>query len=149
MSTAMPIRCRPASPSWLRQFAARPQPEPAAVGVAHAERVIERLHLGVGQLGRELIEIDVVVMHQRVDLAEGQQIVLLRQAENVEHRMRPEHAAAREIPVPQPAAAAIERGIDAAAHGIVDEVGLARARRLPMEGEAEDQHDEAGRGRQA
>ncbi len=131
-----------------RQFAARPQPQPAAVGVAHAKGVIERLHLGVGELRRQLVEIDVVGMHQRVDLAEGQQIVLLRQAENVEHRMRPEHAAAREVPVPQPAAAAIERGVDAAAHGVVDEVGLARARRLPMEGEAEDEHHEAGGGRQ-
>ena len=88
------------------------------------------------------------VMHQRVDFAEGEEVVLLRQAENVVHRMRPEHAAAREVPVPQPAAAAIERGIDAAAHGVVDEIGFARPRRLPVEGKAEDQHDEAGRGRQ-
>ncbi len=60
--------------------------------------------------------------------------------------MRPEHAPAREVPVPQPAAAAVERGVDARAHGLVDHVGLARARRLPVEGEAEDQHDEAGGG---
>ena len=62
--------------------------------------------------------------------------------------MRPEDAAAREVPVPQAAAAAVERGVDAAAHRVVDEVGFARARRLPVEGEAEDQHDEAGGGRQ-
>ena len=44
-----------------RQFAARPQPQPAAVGVAHAEGVIDRLHLGVGELRRQLVEIDVVL----------------------------------------------------------------------------------------
>ena len=97
-----------------RQFAARAQPQPASVGVAHAEGMIDRLHLGVGELGGELIEIDVVMMDQRIDLAEGEQIVLRRQAEEVEHRMRPEHPAAREIPVPKAAAAAIERGVDAA-----------------------------------
>ena len=70
------------------------------------------------------------------------------EAEDREHRMRPEDAAAREVPVPQAAAAAVERGVDAAAHGVVDDVGLARARRLPVEGEAEDQQDEAGGGRE-
>ena len=62
--------------------------------------------------------------------------------------MRPEDAPAREVPVPQSAAAAVERGVDAAAHGVVDQVGLARARRLPVEGEAEDQQHEAGGGRE-
>ena len=131
-----------------RQFAARPQPHPAAVGVTHAKGVIERGHLGVGELRGQIVEIDVVGMHQRVDFAEGEQIVLLRQAQNVEHRMRPEHAAARQVPIPQPAAAAVERGVDAAPHGVMDEVGLARPRRLPVEGEAENKHHEAGRCRQ-
>ena len=70
------------------------------------------------------------------------------ESEDREHRMRPEDAAAREVPVPQAAAAAVERGVDAGAHGLVDDVGFARARRLPVEGEAEDQHDEAGGGRE-
>ena len=77
-----------------------PAATPSAVGVAHAEGVIDRLHFGVGELGREIVEVDVVGMHQRVDLAEGQQVVLGVQAENVEHRMRPEHAAARQVPIP-------------------------------------------------
>ena len=68
--------------------------------------------------------------------------------ENVEHRMRPEDAAARDVPVPQAAAAAIERGVDAAAHHVVDSVGLAGPRRLPVEGKAEDQHDKSGGGEQ-
>ena len=60
--------------------------------------------------------------------------------------MRPEDAAAGDVPVPQAAAAAVERGVDAGAHGFVDHVGFARARRLPVEGKAEDQHHEAGGG---
>ena len=104
--------------------------------------------LGIGELGGELIEVDVVGMHERVDLAEGHQIVLRVEPENGEHRMRPEDAAAREVPVPQAAAAAIERGVDAAAHRVVDQVGFARARRLPVEREAEDQQHEAGGRRQ-
>ena len=85
---------------------------------------------------------------ERADVAERQQVVLGLQAEDVEHRLRPEDAAAREVPVPQPAAATVERGVDAAAHGLIDQVGFARACRLPMEGKAEDQHDEAGGGRE-
>ena len=33
-----------------RHFAARPQPQPATVGMTHAKGVIERLNLGVGKL---------------------------------------------------------------------------------------------------
>ena len=83
-----------------RQFAARPQPQPAAVGVAHAEGVIDRLRLGVGQLARQLVEVDIVPVHQGVDFAESQEIVFRRQSEKIEHRVRPEHAAAREVPIP-------------------------------------------------
>src|ERR1700683_4134410 len=56
--------------------------------------------------------------------------------------MGPEHAPADEIPIPQAAAAEIERRVDAAAHGVMDEVGLTCARRLPMESKAENEHDE-------
>jgi hypothetical protein len=131
-----------------RQLAACAQPQPAAVGMTHAKRMVDRLHLGVGHLGGDLVEIDVVLVYQRIDLAEGEQVVLRLQAEDIEHRVRPEHPAARQVPVPQSAAAAVERGVDAAAHRVVDQVGFARAGRLPMEGKAEDEHDEAGRRRQ-
>ena len=100
MSTAMPIRCGPGSRGWLHQLAARAQPHPVAVGVAHAEGVIDDGHLGVGELGGELVELHVVGMHQRADVAEGEQVVLGLQAENVEHRLRPEDAAARQVPIP-------------------------------------------------
>ena len=128
------------------QLAARAQPHPMAVGVAHAEGVVDGRHLGVDDLGGELVELHVVGMHQRADVAEGEQVVLGLQPEDVEHRLRPEDAAARQVPIPQAAAAAVERGVDAGAHRLVDHVGLARARRLPVEGKAEDQHHEAGGG---
>ena len=130
----------------MGKFAARAQPDPASVGMAHAEFMIDRLQLGVGDLGGEAVEIDVVAVHQRVDLAESEQIVLRLKAEDVEHRVRPEHPAARQIPVPKPAAAAVERGVDAAAHSVVDQIGLAGAGCLPVEGKAEDQHHETGGG---
>ena len=47
--------------------------------------------------------------------------------------LRPEHPAARHVPVPQAAAAAVERGVDAAAHGVVDAVAP-RARASPASG---------------
>ena len=147
MSTAMPIRCDAGLAGLPHQLAARPQPDPVAAGVVHAEVVVDGAGLGVGELGRDLVELDVVGMDELADLAEGQQVVARLQAEDREHRMRPEDAAAGEVPVPQAAAAAVERGVDAAAHGVVDEVGLARAGRLPVEGEAQDQQHEAGGGR--
>ena len=60
----------------LDQLAARAQPDPVAVGVAHAEGVVDRRGLGFGELGGELIEVQVVGMDQRIDLAEAQELVL-------------------------------------------------------------------------
>ena len=87
-------------------------------------------------------------MNERIDLAEAQQGVARLLSENGKHRVRPKYASAGKIPIPQSATTAIERRIDARAHRLVDHVGLARAGRLPVEGEAEDQHDETGGGRQ-
>ena len=105
---------RPAILRLMHELAARAQPDPMAVGVPHAEIVIDEAGVGVGELGGELVELEVVGMHQRVDLAEAQQVVARLQPEDREHRVRPEDAAAREVPVPQSAAAAVERGVDAA-----------------------------------
>ena len=104
--------------------------------------------LGVGKLRRELIELQIVRMNEHADLAEGQQLFARLQSEDLEHRVRPENAAARKIPVPQAAPAAIERRVDARAHGVVDHVGFARPRCLPMERKSEDQQHEAGGGEQ-
>ena len=139
---------RPDFAGLLDELAARAQPHPIAAGVAHAEGVVDGARLGLGKLGGEVVELQIVGMNERADLAEAQQVVAWLQPEDREHGMRPEDPAAREVPVPQAAAAAVERGVDAGAHGLVDLVGLARARGLPVEGETEDQHDEAGRGGQ-
>ena len=128
----------------LHQLAAGAQPDPFAAGVQHAELVVDRPGLGVGELRRDLVEPDVVGMHQAAHFAERHQVVARRDAQDREHRMRPEDAAAGEVPVPQPAAAAVERGVDAASHGVVDRVGLARARGLPVKRKAQDQQHEAG-----
>ena len=132
----------------LHQLAAHPQPDPFAAGVVHAEVVVDGAGLGVGELGRDLVELDVVGMHELADLAEGHQIVAGRKSQDREHRMRPENPAAREVPVPEAAASAVQRGVDAAAHGVVDRVGFARARGLPVKGKAQDQQHEAGGGRE-
>ena len=117
-----------------------------AVGVAHAEGVIDRAGPLFGKLRRDFVKPHIVGVNQRGDVAEREEVVARLQAEDGEHGLRPEYSAAREVPIPQAAAAAIERGVDAAAHGLVDAVGFARAGRLPMEGEAEDQDDKAGGG---
>jgi len=125
-------------------LAARTQPYPVAARVPHAERTVDRPGLAVGKVDRQLVEPDILRVNQRADLAEGQEVVARLKSQDREHRMGPEDAPAREVPVPQSAAPAIERGIDAAPHGVVDRVRLARARRLPVEREAQDQHHEAG-----
>ena len=130
------------------QLATHPKPDPVSVGVLHAEGLVDMVDLACDQLLRDREQVDVVGFHQRIDLAEGQQVAARVEPKHGEHRLRPEDPAARQVPVPQPAAAAVERGIDPAAHGVVDQVALAGAGGLPVEGEAEDQHDEARGGRQ-
>jgi len=130
------------------QFAAHPQPDPVPGGMLHAERAIDLIDFAAHQLVGQLQEIDVLGLHQSVHLAEGEQVAAALQPQHGEHRLRPENPAARQIPVPQSAAAAVERGVDAPAHGVVDQVAFPRAARLPVEGEAENQHDKAGGGRE-
>ena len=131
----------------LAQFAAHPQPDPVAVGVLHAKGLVDVVELAGDQLIGDREQIDVVGFHQRVDFAEGEQVVAGVEPQHGEHRLRPEDPAARQVPVPQAAAAAIERGVDPAAHRVIDQVALAGAGRLPVEGKAEDQHDKARGGR--
>ena len=138
---------RPRFARLAHQLAARAQPNPVAVGMTHAEGVVDESQFRVDELGGELVELHVVRMHQSADVAKGQQVVLALQPEDIEHRLRPEDAAARKVPIPQAAAATVERGIDAAADGLIDHVRFARACGLPVKRKAEDQHDEAGGGR--
>ena len=130
------------------QLAARAQPDPMAVGVTHAESAIDGGRRRFGEFGREIVEMHIVRMGEGADVAERQQIVFGLQPQNFEHGLRPENAAARQVPIPQPAAAPVERGIDAAADRLVDQVRFPRPSCLPVEGETEDEHDEAGGGRE-
>ena len=101
-----------------------------------------------GKFGGEFVKPDILGVNQGIDVAEGQQVVFGIEAEDFEHRLRPEDTAAREIPIPQAAPAAVQCCIDAAADGFVDQVSFPRACCLPMEGEAEDEDDKSGRRRQ-
>ena len=74
MSTAMPIRCRPASAGAVAELAAHPQPDPVAVGVLHAEGLVDVVDLAGDQLVGDREQVDVVGFHQRVDFAEGQEV---------------------------------------------------------------------------
>ncbi len=122
--------------SRLAQFAAHAQPDPVTVGVLHAEGLVDVLDFTGDQPVGNREQVDVVGFHQRIDLAEGEEVVAGVQTQHGEHRLRPEDPAALEVPVPQAAAAAIERGIDPAAYGVVDEIAFAGAGRLPVKGKA-------------
>ena len=148
MSTAMPIRCRPASPApWLSSQRTRSQIQWPSV-CCMRKRLVDMIDLRGNQLVGDREQVDVIGIHQRVDLAEGQEVAAGVEPQHREHRLRPEDPAARQVPIPQSAAAAIERGIDPAAHSVIDEIAFARAGRLPVECKAQDQHDKAGGGRQ-
>ena len=84
----------------LDELAARAQPDPVAVGMTHAKGMIDLGCLGLGELRRQLVQIDVFGMHENIHLAEAHERIPWPQAQDREHGMRPEDASAREIPVP-------------------------------------------------
>ena len=118
------------------------------VGVLHAEGLVDVIDFGGNKLIGDREQVDIIGFYQRIELTEGQEIAARIQAEHREHRLRPEYPAARQVPIPQPAPSSVERGIDTAPHGVIDEVAFARAARLPVESKAQDQHDEPGGCRQ-
>ena len=91
----------------------------------------------------DLEQVDVVGIHQCVDLAEGEKVAASVDSQYVnidcDQKILPRERSQSH----KPAAAAIERGVDTSAHRIIDQVRLAGAGRLPVEGKAEDQDDEA------
>src|SRR5262249_55171734 len=125
---------------------ARAQPHPVTAGVPHAKGVIDGAGLRVSEEVGELIEMQIVGMDQRVDLAKTQQLIARNETQDREHRVRPEDTAAGQIPVPQAAAPPVERSVDPRAHRLIDLVRLAGARRLPVEGKTKDEHYETGGG---
>ncbi len=71
----------------LAELAADPQPDPVTVGVLHAEGLVDVLDFRGDQLIGDREQVDVVGFHQRVDLAERQQVAAGVEAEHREHRL--------------------------------------------------------------
>ena len=59
----------------LAEFAAHAQPDPVAAGVLHAEALVDVVDLAGDHLVGDREQVDVVGFHQRVDLAEGEEVV--------------------------------------------------------------------------
>src|SRR5215467_11323392 len=102
-------------PRLAHKLASRTQPHPMAGSVAHTESVIDRCCSCIGQLGGEFIKPDIVRMHEGIYVTKRQQIIFGLESQYFEHGLRPEDAAAGEIPIPQTASPPVERGLDAAA----------------------------------
>ncbi len=81
-------------------FGARAQPDPVTARVAHAERAVDRAVVSFGEQRRDVVKAAVVGMHEAVHLAERQKLLARLEPQNLEHRLRPVDAPAREIPVP-------------------------------------------------
>ena len=119
-------------------------PHPLSVGVAHPEHLVDVVDLACDDPVGELEQVAVLGMDDPVDLAERQHRVAGLIAQHVVHRTRPVHLAAHHVPVPQAAAAAHQRHVDALVRFEIDAVGGLGARRLAEIGiEDDDQH--AGR----
>ncbi len=129
----------------VHEFGAGAQPHPFAGRAADAEFVIEQRGLGGGELFGERVEILVVGMDHRIDFAERQELVLTLVAEKLIHGIRPVEPTASDIPIPQSATAAVQRGIDPVADLLADFVRRAGAIRLHHIRNADpEQHDDRG-----
>ena len=119
-------------------------PHPLSVGMPHAEHLVDVIDLAFDDPVGELEQVAVLGVDDVVDFAERQHRVAGLVAQHVVHRARPVHLAAHHVPVPQAAAAANQRHVDALMRFEVDAVGRLGARRLAEIGvEDDDQH--AGR----
>ena len=77
-STAMPIRCGPASPSCGATSQRARSHTQWPLRVTHAEFVVDRSAVAARDFGGELVEVDVVGMHEFAEFAEGEQCVARR-----------------------------------------------------------------------
>ncbi len=131
------------------QFGAGLEPEPSAIGAAHAELLVEMIGLAAADRIGQRVEIGVLGVDEAGDLAEGHVVAGAVVAEHSIHRVGPVDPAAREVPVPQAAMAPVQRGVDALAHAVAVVVGGAGAPRLHQEGERDRAEDDRGGGEQA
>src|SRR5262249_26457936 len=101
-----PDQVQPAFVGAATEFAADPQPDPVPAGMLHAEGLVDVIEVAGDEPIGNGKQVNVVGLHQGVDLAEGQEVAARVEAEHREHRLRPENPSAGEIPVPQAATAA-------------------------------------------
>ena len=116
-------------------------PDPLADGVPHAEHLVDLVDLARHDLVGEVEQVAVLGVDDLGDLAERQHAVAGLVAQHVVHRARPVHLAAHHVPVPQAAAAAHQRQVDALVRLEIDAVGGLRARRLAEIGVEDDEQD--------
>jgi hypothetical protein len=124
------------------------QPDIMALGMAHAENLIDLAQVAAADGSGKLIEIAVFGMHHAGGVGEGKRCGLRRQPENFVERTGPEHAPAGKIEIPQPAAAARQRGFDPQVGFGEDIVGVAGALHLHVIGIEHDQQDRGDAGKQ-
>src|SRR5215207_3513281 len=67
----------------LAELAAHPQPDPVAVDMLHAEGLVDVVELAGDHLIGDRKQVDVVGFHQRVDFAEGEEVVAGVEPSNV------------------------------------------------------------------
>ncbi len=131
------------------QFGAGLEPEPRAIGAAHAELLVEMGGLAAADRIGQRIEIGVLGIDEAGDLAERHVVAGAIVAEHRIHRVGPVDPAAREVPVPKAAMASVQRGVDALAHAVAVVVGGAGASRLHQEGERDRAEHDRGGGEQS
>ncbi len=126
-----------------RQPAADADPDPAAVGMKHAELAIDAAvaRPGVGATeGRLVVGMDPVA-----DVGERQEIIRPLTPQQCIEAVRDEDPAARDVPVPETGTAAAEHAVDPAADLSADDVGFGGAGALLEEGDAEGRNDDGRR----
>ena len=143
----MPTRCGPSSSGAAASSARALSHTKCPSRWLHAELAVEGAAPALQHLLGGAVDRLVLGVEQLCDLAVGQEVAARLEPEDVEHRARPEDLSARDVPVPQSALAAVERLVEALGRHRERPVGLGGARRLPVEGAAE-QHEHAERHRE-
>ncbi len=123
-------------------------PDIMALGVAHAEDLVDLLGLAAANGAGERKQVAIVGMHQPCGIGKGHDLARRREAEHFVHRTRPEQLAVGEVEVPQAAAPARQRRLDAHIAFEEDVVGLAGALHLLEIGVKNDAEDQRNAGEQ-
>ena len=120
---------------------ARPHPDIVAGGVTHAKHLVDLLGIAAADGARQSIEIAVGRMHHPGSVGEGEDVAGGRQAEHLVHRTGPEQTPVGDIEIPEAAAAARQRRLDAQVGFQEGFIGLAGSLHLHVIGIEDDQQD--------